>query len=302
MSDAAYPQKQTVQQSSDEAQETRLSVRSPFDTPIPANAVLSEIIGDYGPLPEYVRCGLLSCRTKNGKGFIVAFSVDGVSQVGAIGKDCGSIHFGVDWATQRGLYDQRRKKADLHARLTEFLPAADEITAEMTFTLPEMPLLREKHQLLLTKAPKFFRQCVEAIRSQNGTVRRQTPDHQIKLIRLQGQDFFLRETPLSEANNLRNDIQRVEQHIEANKMSPEQMALKAADIGNIRQRWSDVKQWIEAAKAALAPEHLTELIPEKGSLDATEVRLSMNRKWILVCLHDRYDRTETWEKLLQIRD
>lgn len=68
----------------------------------PKESKLESIIGNYQE-KDLVRCGLSSCHTKHGKGYLVKVE-DGT--VTNIGKDCGKTHFGVDFESMSRQMDR----------------------------------------------------------------------------------------------------------------------------------------------------------------------------------------------------
>lgn len=77
---------------------------------------LISIIGRY-LLADKVHCGLASCRTPHGRGFIV--TVDG-EEITNIGKDCGKTHFGVDFVTLSRSFIRDAVNAERREALTAF--------------------------------------------------------------------------------------------------------------------------------------------------------------------------------------
>jgi hypothetical protein len=75
----------------------------------PKNYKLKEIIGRY-IFKDYVRCGLSTCHTPHGKGYIVTTTEGAVTN---IGKDCGKKHFGVEFETLS-------KKLELDIRVANY--------------------------------------------------------------------------------------------------------------------------------------------------------------------------------------
>lgn len=59
----------------------------------PKEYELKEIIGRY-IFKDYIKCGLSSCHTPHGKGYIVTTKTGPITN---IGRDCGKNHFGVEF-------------------------------------------------------------------------------------------------------------------------------------------------------------------------------------------------------------
>ena len=59
----------------------------------PKQYELKEIIGRY-LFKDYIKCGLSSCHTPHGKGYIVTTKTGPITN---IGRDCGKNHFGVEF-------------------------------------------------------------------------------------------------------------------------------------------------------------------------------------------------------------
>ncbi len=88
---------------------------------------LTGIIGQY-IFAERMPCGLASCRTPHGRGFIV--TVEG-GDVTNIGKDCGKTHFGVDFVTMSRTFSRDAANAQRREDLTTFQAAIPELRARI---------------------------------------------------------------------------------------------------------------------------------------------------------------------------
>jgi hypothetical protein len=81
----------------------------------PAGVDLSKVktIGRFGPWTDTVQCGLSTCHTWHGRGFLVQFPDLRTTNVG---KDCGREKFGVEWLTGANEFERSEKNAgDRHA-------------------------------------------------------------------------------------------------------------------------------------------------------------------------------------------
>lgn len=89
----------------------------------PVDHELDAIIGSY-VFAEKIPCGLSSCRTLHGRGYLVA-TKDG--RLTNIGKDCGRIYFGVDFETMSRQFDKDIAAKEKRERLWSFSFKADDI-------------------------------------------------------------------------------------------------------------------------------------------------------------------------------
>ena len=257
---------------------------SPFDTPIPRHAELQQILEGYGPLPEEIPCGLQNCRQSHGKGFIVSFIADGREAVGAIGHQCGRNHFGTSWVTQHKAYQTRLNDQKIEDRLRSFLPEADRVLAELSASSTRLHELLAIQSAIKTHAPTFFRACERAARSTDGWLGVDTPKGFDRQIKIEGAEFFPERTVKvsTEAQILRDDLERVRGHVANLKLDRDTLAGRVSDIGNAGQRWQSIADWMAAAERAIKPDNLGTLIAYLGDLVAGEIRISLNRKRILV--------------------
>lgn len=89
---------------------------------------LKSIIGRYA-FSERIQCGLSTCHTPHGKGYIVT-TKDGLET--NIGKDCGKTYFGVDFDTLSRSFDQDVTDKENRDKLWSFLFAADEFKSKVS--------------------------------------------------------------------------------------------------------------------------------------------------------------------------
>ena len=105
--------------------------RPGFKTDIDPRAVkLDRIIGNYALFP-FLPCGLSSCHTPHGKGYLVATS-DGHET--NIGKDCGKKHFDVEFKRLAKAFDQDLRSKERREALTALqhrVPAIEERIATL---------------------------------------------------------------------------------------------------------------------------------------------------------------------------
>jgi hypothetical protein len=81
----------------------------------PKTAVLKSIIGSYA-FQTFIPCGLASCHTPHGRGYLVVTS-DGRET--NIGKDCGKKYFSVDFERLAKVYDRDLRSKERREALTE---------------------------------------------------------------------------------------------------------------------------------------------------------------------------------------
>lgn len=98
----------------------------------PKTVKLEEIIGNYTEL-EFVVCGLSSCHTKHGKGYLVRVAGGSITN---IGKDCGKTHFGVDFESMRRNFDRdiqnKERRENLKAFQHQISNYRDNVTEQRT--------------------------------------------------------------------------------------------------------------------------------------------------------------------------
>lgn len=82
----------------------------------PKTVKLETIIGNYTE-SEFVVCGLSSCHTKHGKGYLVKAANGSITN---IGKDCGKTHFGVDFESMRRNFDRDIQNMERRENLKAF--------------------------------------------------------------------------------------------------------------------------------------------------------------------------------------
>lgn len=257
-------------------------VSSPFEAVIPRHATLKQIVDRYGPLAEEIPCGLQNCRTKNGHGFLVAFFADGIEGVGAIGHICGRNHFGSDWIEQEKTYREKENAKAISERLQRFLPEADRVLFHIHDTSPQLVRLCKQHELLAANAPKFFKFCADAARMHDGWVGMNAGSSFVREFRIEGADFFIQGTPLTAARILKNDIERVQGHIQQGKVPDDELGARANEIGNIARRWETISSWITTAYKALSCDNLARVTSAYAErVSGFEIRVSINRKWLL---------------------
>lgn len=102
-----------------------IETRPGFDPDLnPVDHELDSIIGSY-LFAEKIRCGLSSCRTLHGRGYLVA-TKDG--RLTNIGKDCGRAYFGVDFETMSQQFDRDIAAKENRERLWTFWSKMDQIS------------------------------------------------------------------------------------------------------------------------------------------------------------------------------
>jgi hypothetical protein len=167
----------------------------------PKERKLQAILGRY-IFPELRACGLASCRTPHGRGFIVDI---GAGQVTNIGKDCGKIHFGVDFEVMSRQFvrdDQRRNRIET---LQTFQSRIPHIRGQIE------KLRKEGGGDIVVKAGKLLRSsdCPGAIRETLSRMIR-TRDDQVTVERLETQEDADAREALSNARpaSQEDDIER----------------------------------------------------------------------------------------------
>src|SRR5579871_2045899 len=82
----------------------------------PDTVALKAIIGSYA-FKTFIPCGLSSCHTPHGRGYLVQ-AVDG--RLTNIGKDCGKKYFSVDFEQMVKIYDRDLRAKERREVLVAF--------------------------------------------------------------------------------------------------------------------------------------------------------------------------------------
>ncbi|MEM5300032.1 hypothetical protein VSR82_38040 [Burkholderia sp. JPY481] len=105
-----------------------IQARPDFDGQLdPAAHELAAIIGSY-VFPDYIACGLSNCRTKHGRGYLVATKD---ARVTNIGKDCGARYFGVDFEDMSWQFDKDIAAKENRERLWSFAFRIDTVSVTL---------------------------------------------------------------------------------------------------------------------------------------------------------------------------
>lgn len=105
-----------------------VQTRPGFTTDIDPNRVqLKTIIGSY-QFKDFISCGLSTCRQPHGRGYLVV-TVDGRET--NIGKDCGKVHFSVDFEDMRRAFDREVTRRDRRERLAALQHRVPRFEAEI---------------------------------------------------------------------------------------------------------------------------------------------------------------------------
>ncbi|RDS80806.1 hypothetical protein DWU98_12680 [Dyella monticola] len=97
----------------------------------PKSVKLERILGSYS-LSTYLQCGLSSCRTRHGKGYLVATS-DGHET--NIGKDCGKKYFDVAFTNMERVFKADVRNKERREALIAFQHRIPEIEARIELLL-----------------------------------------------------------------------------------------------------------------------------------------------------------------------
>lgn len=142
----------------------------------PKEVKLETIIGNYTEA-VFVRCGLSSCHTKHGKGYLVALA-DG--RVTNIGKDCGKTHFDVEFESMRLNFDRDIVNKERRENLMSFqsqIPAIREVVEEIRSESNGADWVQKNIQALTIPGRSVPESIVEVVRkvqrTRNPTVAKQ---------------------------------------------------------------------------------------------------------------------------------
>jgi len=141
----------------------------------PKAVKLETILGNYTE-KEFVTCGLSSCHTKHGKGYLVKVA-DGT--LTNIGKDCGKTHFGVNFEAMRQNFDRDIQNKERRENLKSFqaqIPGFRQIIAEMRAEKSGADWVYKTVKELTTPGRSVPDSIVEVVRrvavTRNGTLTR----------------------------------------------------------------------------------------------------------------------------------
>jgi hypothetical protein len=109
-----------------------------------------------------------------------------------------------------------------------------------------------------------------------------TPKAFDRQVKIDGAEFFLERKPRTDARILKDDIERVLGHAADVRLDRYTLASRASDIGNVGQKWQSMANWMAATERAIMPDNIERLIICLGASVAQEIRLTRNRKRILV--------------------
>jgi hypothetical protein len=109
----------------------------------PKNKELEDVIGYY-LLPEFIPCGLTSCRTKHKKGY-VAVTKDGLET--NIGKDCGKTHFGLNFDIKQKAMSAAVTRQTRQEAILEFQFNSHGLQEEVSYLLDQPLAAREIHKM-----------------------------------------------------------------------------------------------------------------------------------------------------------
>lgn len=228
----------------------------------PRTVKLKSIIGSYA-FSTFLHCGLSTCRTPHGRGYLVTTS-DGRET--NIGKDCGKKYFSVDFETMARAYDREVRAQERREAITAFqhrIPGIEARLAELR-SGERGALWVQKNVYQLTNGRDGIPQSVAhvihgLVRRRNGAItvdRPATPD-EIERMHAQGQRAQHGLTYVTDtvgqldgvsALYAENDVREL---LLGRRKSIE--TIKAADVGKLKN--SELRQtlkWIEEIEPLLA--------------------------------------------------
>ena len=245
---------------------------------------LDAIIGSY-LFKDFVLCGLSSCHTLHGRGYLVT-TKDG--QETNIGKDCGKKHFSVDFVTMRNAYardfqnkERREQLEALQARIPSYLDAIKNIRAGSAGADSLYSLL----QSLTTRGKGMPETLIEEIskmaKARNGRIirQRQATDLEIEnLEAMQGKEIkrphYIAEEighlagipALYPEHNLREllvvdvakGLERIQQ-LDIPSLRESELRAHRKWASDLDAKLNTVKQTVREAKTLLAQSNLSQL-------------------------------------------
>jgi hypothetical protein len=228
------------------------------DVRIPRSAKLLEILESYRT-PEKVHCGLEGCRTSHNKGFLVLFAEsEGVaSKVGMVGHICGRNNFNAVWVTVQQAYDVRIRTAEVKAAEERFRIRAGRIIPELQAATPQLKTLIAARGVLTKYASDIMRVCADAAKSRGGRIETYF-GHEVH--RLAGVEFWRDGgTALLSVLRLQHEVDQFLGYISSSEATKKEVGRRLGGFVDIENQWRLASKTLEAAAAALRPEHLRQV-------------------------------------------
>ncbi len=226
---------------------------------IPRSALLLEISGQYGPLPDKLPCGLAGCRTPHQKGFLVAFQEkNGSRGLGRVGHICGRNHFGTSWTEAKNAFDRK-----MHADQVD--EARQRFLARMGNVLPRLdrlvPIVTEIASIRAALGPDVTRACTEAARGESGVIAIYSGRKLVHQHKLEGRSFWLTGGDLRHrVTSLQSDGSRFIDYLASPDADLREVERRLNGFSDVPQRWRAIRNCIESALATFAPKHVGQML------------------------------------------
>jgi hypothetical protein len=233
--------------------------------PIPRAARLERIEFAYGPLAEFIPCGLPHCKQLHGRGFVVTFvDENGAVGRGVIGQDCGRRHFGEAWKEEYRQHRARQRESEMHARSTEFVRLTDAVEPALEKLLPALEKQEHIRSTLYRCAPFFMRHCETAVKS-GGVVRVIGPDLQVFEHNIKGGGFFVAGGDHDRAWQAVMAIRGVRHLIADPATKLKDLSERISHAGDLRQALKSARAALAEGQMALKAGHMRDLIAVVGA-------------------------------------
>lgn len=227
----------------------------------PKTVKLERILGSYS-LSTYQPCGLSSCRTPHGKGYLVATSGGHETN---IGKDRGKKYFDVAFTNMERIFRADVRNKERHEALVAFQHRIPEIEAriELLLDAPSGAKWIRKHASPLLDSLKGLPASIVAVvgglvRRRDGALIKSRPATQEERDRMRAQGISQRNQDYIEEVVGRIDgIAVLYPENDLRKLLITGMenlaAIKIADVDNLKDKTlRDLAKWIDEVDPALA--------------------------------------------------
>lgn len=236
--------------------------RPGFKTDVdPKKATLKSIIGRYA-LPTFLPCGLTSCHTLHGRGYLVLTS-DGHET--NIGRYCGKKYFSVDFERMARVFDQDFRAQEQRQSLVAFQHTIPGLKARIQ-QLKEGEMganwIRKKlvelssPSALPTKITQLVARLAKQRNSAMTTSRPATPE-ELERFRAQGQPAKAGETYIEEPAGQLEGLAALYDENDLRELLVERMRLleviEAADVEQLPDKARrELAQWVPTVEPTLA--------------------------------------------------
>lgn len=237
--------------------------RPGFLTDVDPNAVtLKSIIGNYA-FPTFLPCGLSSCHTPHGRGYLVVTS-DGHET--NIGKDCGKKYFSVDFERMVRVFDRDIRAQERREALTAIQNQIPALKARIHALKHEAAGANWIHQKLNRFSPAGAGLPSEILRLVSGLVKqrdgkltksRLASAEELELMRAQGQRVQLGQTIVEEPAGVLDGLPALYKENDLRDLLVDQMkpleTIESADVATLKEgELRELAKWAVTVEPTLA--------------------------------------------------